>query len=92
VFTGNYLADFTKTTSQTFTNAANRIIQNISVEACAKLCVEQEAMDCASFDYCANMTTCRLTTDSMSNVGQVSFAASFYCDIYSSKYGTRETS
>ena len=40
---------------------------------------------CASFDYCGNVTECRLSTASMKNIGQISVTANLYCDIYSSK-------
>ena len=77
--------DFKKTGRKTIANRDDRIISGISVTECAKLCVEEESFMCASFDYCGNVTECRLSTASMKNIGQISVTANLYCDIYSSK-------
>ena len=77
--------DFKKTTRKEISNRDDRIILGINVTLCAKLCVEEESFNCASFDYC-NGTECRLSTASMKNIGQVSFAPSLSCDIYNSEF------
>ncbi|XP_045160291.2 uncharacterized protein LOC123525365 isoform X4 [Mercenaria mercenaria] len=81
-FSRQYLSDFRITTRQHLTNADDRIISGVSIGQCAKLCVEEERNDCASFGYCANKTECRLSTASMRNIGQVSSEPSFWCDVY----------
>lgn len=85
-FSGKYLADFQINQRTLLTNTADRIIKGISVDQCAKLCVDEESIDCASFGYCGNTTECRLSTASMSNVGQVSSTPNLWCDVYNSKY------
>lgn len=84
-FLGKYLADFQITKRQHLTNTGDRIISKVSVNQCAKLCVETETINCASFGYCVKTTECRLSTASMRNVGQVSSEASMSCDVYNSK-------
>ncbi|KAH3695076.1 uncharacterized protein LOC127861585 isoform X2 [Dreissena polymorpha] len=81
-YSRKYISDFKQTSRQKLLNQANRIIQNIPVDQCAKLCVEQEGASCASFGYCGNTSECRLSTASMRNVGQVSSEPNLYCDIY----------
>lgn len=82
VFSGNYVYDFKKTQRKTIANRDDRVIAGISVTQCAKLCVEEETFNCASFDYCGNVTECRLSTASMKNIGQISVTPSLYCDVY----------
>lgn len=82
-FSRKYLADFQKNSRVQLLNKADRIIKNIPVDQCAKICVDQEAASCASFGYCGNSSECRLSTASMRNVGQVSSQPSLWCDIYS---------
>jgi len=83
---GKYLADFQNTPKRTLLpNRGDRLIKDISVDECAKLCVEEESLDCASFAYCGNSTTCRLSTTAMKNVGQVTSTANLWCDVYNSK-------
>ncbi|KAL4237127.1 hypothetical protein ACF0H5_005508 [Mactra antiquata] len=81
-YSRKYLSDFKKTQRRRMTNSNDRIIAKVSVDQCAKLCVEEETINCASFGYCGNTTECRLSTASMRNVGQVSSEANLYCDIY----------
>ena len=45
-------------------------ISGISVTECAKLCMEEESFMCASFDYCGNVTECRLGTASVKNINR----------------------
>lgn len=81
-YSRKYLYDFKITTRQHLINANDQIISKVSVDQCAKLCVEQEAASCASFGYCGNTTECRLSTASMRNVGQVSSEPDLWCDVY----------
>ena len=85
-FSGKYIADFQKTSKQTLTNKADRIISNVPVDQCAKICVEQEEFNCASFAYCGSTTECRLSTAAMSGVGQLTTEPSMTCDVYTSKF------
>lgn len=81
-YSRNYVYDFKKTQRKTIANRDDRVIAGISVTQCAKLCVEEETFNCASFDYCGNVTECRLSTASMKNIGQISVTPSLYCDVY----------
>ncbi|XP_045160293.2 uncharacterized protein LOC123525366 [Mercenaria mercenaria] len=81
-YSRKYLADFKITTRQHLTNKGDRIISGVPVDQCAKLCVEEENNNCASFGYCGNTTECRLSTASMRNIGQVSSEPNLWCDVY----------
>ena len=85
IFSGNYVNDFKQTARKSIANRDDRIIVGISVTQCAKLCVQEESFNCASFGYCGNTTECRLSTASMKNIGQISVTANLFCDIYNRK-------
>ncbi|KAK3607662.1 hypothetical protein CHS0354_010649 [Potamilus streckersoni] len=81
-----YLYDFQKYSRKVIQNLDDRIIAGVSVDQCAKLCVDEETFSCASFDYCGNVTECRLSTAAMKGVGQVTLEQQDWCDVY-----TRQT-
>lgn len=83
---GNYINEFLSTAHKTVQLRDNRIVANVAAEECAKLCVEEPTFTCMSFDFCANISECRLSDASVSNTGQVTLEASAYCDVYSRKY------
>ncbi|XP_048256436.1 uncharacterized protein LOC124115364 [Haliotis rufescens] len=85
-YSRNYADDFKQTANRQISLQDNRIILMISVEQCAKLCVDEETFSCASFDYCGNTTECRLSTASMSDVGQITIESTAYCSIYNRQY------
>ena len=68
----------------------NRVIQDVTPQQCAKLCVQEGSFTCNSFDYCANFSECRLSDASVSNVGQVTLQSSAYCDVYARKCDVME--
>ena len=82
---GNYIYDFKRTQRKTIANRDDRIVLGVNLTLCAKLCVEEESFNCASFDYC-NTSECRLSTANMKNIGQVSYTQSLTCDIYNRKF------
>ncbi|XP_067677435.1 uncharacterized protein [Haliotis asinina] len=85
-YSRNYADDFKKVANRQIALKDNRIILMVSVEQCAKLCVDEETFSCASFDYCGNTTECRLSTSSMSDVGQITLEATAYCSVYNRQF------
>ncbi|ESO95605.1 hypothetical protein LOTGIDRAFT_239753 [Lottia gigantea] len=85
-YSRNYADDFKVKANKQISLRDNRVIEGISAEQCAKLCVEEESFSCASFDYCGNMTECRLSDAAMSDVGQVTVETSAYCAVYQRMY------
>ncbi|KAK3090768.1 hypothetical protein FSP39_014480 [Pinctada imbricata] len=82
----NYIDDFSYTKRSYIRMTNDRVISGITVQQCAKLCVEEQTFSCASFDYCGNYTECRLTSASLKNVGQVTLESNLYCDVYTRQY------
>jgi len=66
----------------------NRIVQDVSPEQCAKLCVSEGSFQCNSFDYCGNYSECRLSDASASSDGQTTLESTAYCDVYLRQYGS----
>ncbi|XP_046544811.1 uncharacterized protein LOC124255018 [Haliotis rubra] len=85
-YSRNYADDFKVVANRQIALKDNRIVLMVSVEQCAKLCVDEETFSCASFDYCGNTTECRLSTSSMSDVGQITIEATAYCSIYNRQF------
>jgi hypothetical protein len=57
----------------------------VSVDQCAKLCVEEEDVNCRTFAYCGNYTKCKLMTQTPKQVGPGYISSSGFCDLYISK-------
>ncbi|KAL5022689.1 hypothetical protein ScPMuIL_001844 [Solemya velum] len=81
-YSRNYVADFSRTPNRVIRQQDNRIVQGVSVQQCAKLCVEEQGFSCASFDFCGNTTACRLSTASLTNDKNTAVASAF-CSVYS---------
>ncbi|XP_060562071.1 uncharacterized protein LOC132721715 isoform X2 [Ruditapes philippinarum] len=58
-YSRKYLSDFKPMGNLYLTPVYDRVISGVNVEQCAKLCVEEEGLECASFAYCFNTTECR---------------------------------
>lgn len=84
-YSRGYIHDFTKIENKEVALQNNQIFSPMSLTACAKLCVEQ-SHHCRGFDYCGNTTMCRVTSDSLLDVGQVTAQPSAFCDHYSRQY------
>ncbi|XP_056019755.1 uncharacterized protein LOC125671708 isoform X2 [Ostrea edulis] len=81
-----YIDDFKQTQINVNIKMVNdRVITGISVNQCAKSCVDMEGGSCASFAYCDTRLECRLSTQALSNIGQVGPAAVATCSVYSRK-------
>ncbi|XP_025111270.1 uncharacterized protein LOC112574418 [Pomacea canaliculata] len=85
-YSRSYMADFLSTAHKVVQLRDNRIIQDVTAQECAKLCVQEPGFTCMSFDYCGNVTECRLSDASVSSTGQVTLQASAYCDVFSRQY------
>ncbi|XP_055956297.1 uncharacterized protein LOC126818106 [Patella vulgata] len=85
-YSRNYADDFKLKAHKEIALRDNRVIEGVSAEQCAKMCVEEESFSCASFDYCGNMTECRLSDAAMSDIGQVTIEASTFCEVYIRSY------
>ena len=83
---GNYIQDFVLKQRQQVKMRDNRVITQVSAAQCATLCVQEGSFTCNSFDYCGNMTECRLSDAMVSNVGQVTLEPTAYCDVYLREY------
>ena len=83
---GSYIQDFVSRAHKQVPLRDNRVIQDVTPQQCAKLCVQEGSFTCNSFDYCGNFSECRLSDASVANVGQVTLQSSAYCDVYSREY------
>ena len=83
---GSYIQDFVSRAHKQVPLRDNRVIQGVTPQQCAKLCVQEGSFTCNSFDYCGNFSECRLSDASVANVGQVTLQSSAYCDVYSREY------
>lgn len=86
-FAGKHLADFKILQRMELPTSYIRIVRNVSVDQCAKLCVEVERINCASFSYCGNTSECVLSNVTATHIGQAISQRSLMCDVYSSMYG-----
>ncbi|XP_064606903.1 uncharacterized protein LOC135471555 [Liolophura sinensis] len=84
-YTRNYIDDFKFIKGRQLALTNNQIIEGVTVGECAKICAEQ-GTGCLGFDYCGNDTYCRLTSDSVKNVGQVTLESNAFCNHYSRQY------
>jgi hypothetical protein len=82
ILVGKYVDDFVIKVGRDMTIYSSQEILGITVDQCAKLCIEQEATNCKSFIYCGNQTVCQLKSMSPR---QTPIVASQYCDLYTSK-------
>ena len=80
---GSYIQDFVSRVHRQVPLRDNRVIQDVTPQQCAKLCVQEGSFTCNSFDYCGNFSECRLSDASVANVGQVTLEATASCDVYS---------
>lgn len=87
ILIGTYLNDFKRTANKQIQMTGSTIVNGVTPDQCAKMCEETTAYVCKSFDFCPNTTTCRMTSKSLKNVGQVTLLSSAYCSVYTRKRG-----
>ncbi|XP_064606544.1 uncharacterized protein LOC135471299 [Liolophura sinensis] len=85
-YSRRYVDDFKLSLGKMIVFKDNYIINGVSGEECAKLCVEEESFSCKSFDFCANTTQCRLSSANLDGIGQVTIQDSAYCNHYTRQY------
>nr|XP_022315495.1 uncharacterized protein LOC111119542 [Crassostrea virginica] len=54
----------------------------VSVDQCAKLCIEEESVNCRSFAYCGNYTKCKLISSTPKQQGSGSLTPGEFCSLY----------
>lgn len=57
----------------------------VSVDQCAKLCIEEESVNCQTFAYCGNYTKCKLMSSTPKHLGPGYITSSDFCNLYISK-------
>ncbi|XP_064605994.1 uncharacterized protein LOC135470876 [Liolophura sinensis] len=86
-YSRNYFDDFKFMSGKEVALKNNMIVEGVTLAECSKLCGDQ-GDSCMGFDFCGNDTICRITSDSVKNVGQVTILDSSYCDHYARQYYT----
>ena len=85
MFLGTTLSHFTRLKKSTVPGSDKYVIEGISVDDCAARCLSNVAFECQSFDYCADLGLCALSSIHPAD-GTVVPADHHMCDIFSSKY------
>lgn len=80
--TVTFLKDFKKASTKIEKLVDNVLIKNVSVKQCARICLRDQAPDCASFDYCPSDKICRITGYDEAGSGQ---AAQLNCSHFTRK-------
>jgi len=68
-----------------FTNSKDKDYSGITIDDCARYCIDQIGAECKSFDFCFITGQCRLSHDpapSLENTTE--YMSEEYCDIYES--------
>jgi len=60
---GDYLSDFSYTSTAEIDLSAEIVYQKSSLELCSVLCSTADNFNCKSFDFCPNSTYCLLSSD-----------------------------
>ncbi|XP_061182284.1 uncharacterized protein LOC133190610 [Saccostrea echinata] len=63
----------------------------VSVDQCAKLCIEEESVNCRTFAYCGNFTKCELMTSTPKQIGPGYVTSSGFCNLYIRVYNPSTT-
>lgn len=62
-YVGDYLSDFSYTSTAEIDLTAEIVYQKSSLELCSVLCSTADNFNCKSFDFCANSSYCLLSSD-----------------------------
>lgn len=54
----------------------------VSVDQCAKLCIEEESVNCQTFAYCGNYTKCKLMSSTPKHLEPGYITSSDFCNLY----------
>ncbi|ESO85118.1 hypothetical protein LOTGIDRAFT_168146 [Lottia gigantea] len=77
-YSRNYVFDFQDKGGRLDADPNDVIINSATSQSCAKLCVDQSGVQCNSFEYCGNITQCRLS----SSVSIGFKVEKDFCDVY----------
>lgn len=66
----------------TLKNVEERL--GVSVDDCAKLCIDKIGAECKTFGYCYLGADCAISTNSLAEFGPSDFVADDHCDVYES--------
>ncbi|KAJ8305362.1 hypothetical protein KUTeg_015907, partial [Tegillarca granosa] len=79
---GKYIDDFRKNLKKDITFGVTRIVAGLSPELCAKLCVEELGLNCRSFVYCGNITSCKFVSVSPKQAPAGTLVDNPGCNLY----------
>ncbi|OWF34898.1 uncharacterized protein LOC110443619 isoform X2 [Mizuhopecten yessoensis] len=85
-YSKKYLFDFKKNEGKQMNYGPALLFRGISVEQCAKSCVEEQSINCHSFDFCSNTSTCMLHNPQPKQAPPGSVVASANCSLYTRRF------
>lgn len=83
--TGKYIDDFKFVQGKEMHFGKVLEFDGVSVDQCAKLCIEEESVNCQTFAYCGNYTKCKLMSSTPKHLGPGYITSSDFCNLYISK-------
>lgn len=83
--TGKYIDDFKFVQGKEMHFGKVLEFDGVSVDQCAKLCIEEESVHCQTFAYCGNYTKCKLMSSTPKHLGPGYITSSDFCNLYISK-------
>ena len=86
IFAGKYIDDFKFVEGKELKFGKVLEFDGVSVDQCAKLCIEEESVNCRSFAYCGNYTKCKLISSTPKQQGSGSLTPSEFCSLYISMH------
>lgn len=86
IFAGKYIDDFKFVEGKELKFGKVLEFDGVSVDQCAKLCIEEESVNCRSFAYCGNYTKCKLISSTPKQQGSGSLMPSEFCSLYISMH------
>lgn len=85
-FDRKYIDDFRKNLKKDITFGVTRIVAGLSPELCAKLCVEELGLNCRSFVYCGNITSCKFVSVSPKQAPAGTLVDNPGCNLYTRSF------
>lgn len=83
--TGKYIDDFKFVQGKEMHFGKVLEFDGVSVDQCAKLCIEEESVNCQTFAYCGNYTKCKLMSSTPKHLEPGYITSSDFCNLYISK-------
>ncbi|XP_033739126.1 LOW QUALITY PROTEIN: uncharacterized protein LOC117326485 [Pecten maximus] len=85
-YSKKYLFDFKKSGEKQMIYGSTLLMGGVSAEQCARSCVEEENMNCLSFEFCGNSSTCLIHNHSPRQAPPGTIVKSANCSLYSRRY------